>query len=138
MVLLMFCTQSVSKFGKLSSGHRTGKNHFSFQSQRRVMPKNVWLQQNCTHPTSQQSNAQNPSGYDSAVYELRTFRYTSQIQKTQKNKRSSCQYPLDLQRARKFRRGVYVCVCVCVCVYMYVYICIYISASLITRKLLIV
>ena len=34
--------------------------------------------------------------------------------------------------------GVCMCVCVCVCVYMYVYICIYISASLITRKLLIV
>ena len=35
------CTQYVSKFGKLSSGHRTGKFQFSFQSQRRTMPKNV-------------------------------------------------------------------------------------------------
>ena len=26
------CTQYVSKFGKLSSGHRTGKAQFSFQS----------------------------------------------------------------------------------------------------------
>ena len=26
------CTQYVSKFGKLSSGHRTGKGRFSFQS----------------------------------------------------------------------------------------------------------
>ena len=26
---------------KLSSGHRTGKDHFSFQSQRRAMPKDV-------------------------------------------------------------------------------------------------
>ena len=31
----------VSKFGKLSSGHRIGKGQFSSQSQRRVMPKNV-------------------------------------------------------------------------------------------------
>ena len=30
-----------SKFGKLSSGHGTGKGQFSFQSQRRAMPKNV-------------------------------------------------------------------------------------------------
>ena len=30
-----------SKFRKLSSGHRTGKGQFSFQSQRRAMPKNV-------------------------------------------------------------------------------------------------
>ena len=35
------CTQCVSKFGKLSSGHRTGRDQFSFQSQRKAMPKNV-------------------------------------------------------------------------------------------------
>ena len=34
------CTQYASKFGKLSSGHRTGKGQFSFQSLRKVMPKN--------------------------------------------------------------------------------------------------
>ena len=35
------CTQYVSKFGKLSSDHRTGKGQFSFQSQRKAMPKNA-------------------------------------------------------------------------------------------------
>ena len=35
------CTQSVSKFRKLNSGHRTGKGQFSFQSQRKAMPKNA-------------------------------------------------------------------------------------------------
>ena len=30
-----------SKFGKLSRGHRTGKGQFSFQSQRKAMPKIV-------------------------------------------------------------------------------------------------
>ena len=29
------------QFGKLSSGHRTGKGQFSFQSQRKAMPKNA-------------------------------------------------------------------------------------------------
>ena len=29
------------KFGKLSSGHGTGKHQFSFQSQRKAMPKNA-------------------------------------------------------------------------------------------------
>ena len=33
--------QYASKFGRLSSGHKTGKCQFSFQSQRRAMPKNV-------------------------------------------------------------------------------------------------
>ena len=32
---------NASKFGKLSSGHRTGKGKFSFQSQRKAMPKNA-------------------------------------------------------------------------------------------------
>ena len=30
-----------STFGKLSSGHRTEKGQFSFQSQRKAMPKNA-------------------------------------------------------------------------------------------------
>ena len=35
------CTQYANKFGKLSSGHRTGKGQFSFQSQRKAMLKNA-------------------------------------------------------------------------------------------------
>ena len=36
-VLHSLCQQ----FGELSSGHRTGKGQFSFQSQRKAMPKNA-------------------------------------------------------------------------------------------------
>ena len=35
------CIQYARKFGELSSGHRTGKGQFSFQSQRKAMPKNA-------------------------------------------------------------------------------------------------
>ena len=35
------CTQYASKSGKLSSGHRTGKGQFSFQSQRVGILKNI-------------------------------------------------------------------------------------------------
>ena len=41
MMLWKCCTQHASKFGKLSSGHRTGKGQFSFQSLRKEMPKNA-------------------------------------------------------------------------------------------------
>ena len=34
-------TQYAGKFGELSSDHRTGKGQFSFQSQRKAMPKNA-------------------------------------------------------------------------------------------------
>ena len=36
-----FTTSTTCKFGKLSSGHRTGKGQFSFQSQRKAVPKNA-------------------------------------------------------------------------------------------------
>ena len=39
MLLLKCYTQYASKFGKLSSGHRTGKGQFSFQSQRKACQK---------------------------------------------------------------------------------------------------
>ena len=41
MMLWKCCTQHASKFGKLSRGHRPGKGQFSFQSQRKAMPKNA-------------------------------------------------------------------------------------------------
>ena len=41
MMLWKCCTQYASKFGKLSSGHSTGKGQLSFQSQRKAMPKNA-------------------------------------------------------------------------------------------------
>ena len=41
MMLWKCCTQYASKFGKLSSGNRTGKGQFSFQSQRKAMTKNA-------------------------------------------------------------------------------------------------
>ena len=40
-MLLKCCTQQASRFGKLSSGHRTRKGQSSFQSQRKAMPKNI-------------------------------------------------------------------------------------------------
>ena len=39
--LFQILKDDASKFGKLSCGHRTGKGQFSFQSQRKEMPKNV-------------------------------------------------------------------------------------------------
>ena len=39
MMLWKCCTQYASKFGKLSSVHKTGKGQFSFQSLRKAMPK---------------------------------------------------------------------------------------------------
>ena len=56
MILWKCCTQYASKFGKLSSGHRTGKGQLSFQSQRKAMPKNA-------QTTAQKGNAKECSSY---------------------------------------------------------------------------
>ena len=44
-------TQYASKLGKLSSGHRIGKDQFSFQSQRKAMPKNAQTTAFISHTT---------------------------------------------------------------------------------------
>ena len=43
--------QYSSNSGKLSSGHRTGKGQFSFQSQKKGMPKNAQAMAHCTYLT---------------------------------------------------------------------------------------
>ena len=43
MMLWKCCILYVSKFGKLSSGHRTGKGQVLFHFQRKAMPKNVQI-----------------------------------------------------------------------------------------------
>ena len=77
LMLRKCCTQYASKFGKLSSGHRTGKGQFSFQSQRKAMPKNVKLPHSCTYLTHKQSNAQNSPSEASTVGEPRASRCSS-------------------------------------------------------------
>ena len=74
------------------------KGQFSFQSQRRAIPKG--LPYNCAHVTCQQENAQNPSSQASTVYESRTSRCTSLVQKGQRNQRSNCQHVLDCRKSK--------------------------------------
>ena len=103
-MLLKCCILSVSKSGKLSSGHRPGKGQFSFQSQRRAMPKNVQSTvQVCSFHILM---LKNPSSQASTVRELRTSRCTSWIQKRQRNQRTNCQHPLDHGNSRK---SIYFC-----------------------------
>ena len=49
------------KFVKLSSGHGTGKGQFSFQTQRRAVPKNVQTTLQLHSFTCWLSYSQNPS-----------------------------------------------------------------------------
>ena len=59
MLLIKCYTQYVSKFEKLSSGHRTRKGQFSFQSQRKAVPKNAQTTPHLHLIHMPESNAQN-------------------------------------------------------------------------------
>ena len=61
------CTQYANKFGNLSSGHRTGKGPFSFQSQRKAMPKNAQTttQLHSSHTLAKLCSKFSKSGFNS-------------------------------------------------------------------------
>ena len=101
MMLWKCCTQYASNFWKLRSGHRTGKGPFSFQSQRKAMPKNVQTTAQLYSCHMLESNAQNCPNQPSTVLEPRTSRCSSWLEKRQRNQRSNCQHPLDCWKSTR-------------------------------------
>ena len=78
--------QYASKFGRLRSGHRTGKGLFSFQSQTKVMPKNVQTTTQLHSSHTLASNAQNSPSQASTVREPWTSRCSNWIYKRQRTR----------------------------------------------------
>ena len=66
------------------------------------------LPHNYTHLTHQQSNTENSLSQALTVYEPRTARYSSWIQKRWRNKRSNCQHPQDPQKSKRIQEK-YIC-----------------------------
>ena len=100
-MLLKCCTQYASKFGKLSNGHRSGKGQFSFQSQRKAVPKNV---QTTTHLHSPHTLAKKCSKFSKPCLNIAwtvTFQmFRLDLEKAEKPE-SSCQHLLDHQKSKK-------------------------------------
>ena len=101
MMLLKCCIQYVSKFTKLSSGHKTRKGHFSFQSQRRAMPKNdqTTTQLHSSHILAKKCPIFPKQGF--TVHKPWTSRYSSWILKRQRNRRSNYQHQLDHRSSKR-------------------------------------
>ena len=74
----------------------------------------------CAHSTCQQGFAKNPSRQASVVCELRTSRYTSWVQKRQRNQRSNCQHMMDIEKTREFQKNIYFCFIDCAKFFDYV------------------
>ena len=83
------------------------KVSFHSNSKERQCQRMFKLPHNCTHLTSYQSNAQNSPCEVSIVCEPRTYRYSSWIQKRQRNQRSNCQHLLYHKKVREFQKNIY-------------------------------
>ena len=103
-MLLKCCTQCTSKFGKLISGHRTGKGQFSFQFPRKAMSKMLKLPHECTHLTGYQCNAQNSPSQASTVCESRTSRCSSWIYKGRGTRDQIANIHWIIEKAREFQK----------------------------------
>ena len=87
MMLSRYCTQYAINLWKIS-GHWTGESQFSFQSQRRAIPKKV------------QTRA-------STICDPRTSRCISWIQTRERNQRWNCQHPWHHSKRKVFQKNIY-------------------------------
>ena len=108
MMLWKCCTQYASKFGKLSGDHGTGKGQFSFQSQRKAMPKNA---QTTTQLHSYTSKVM------LKILQARLQQYINRelpdVQagfRKVRNQRSNCQHLLDHLKSKRIpEKNIYFC-----------------------------
>ena len=99
------CTQYVSKFGKLSGGHRTGKGQFSFQSQRKAMPKNAQTtaQLYSSHMLAKWCSKFSKPGFNSTwTVNFQVFKLDlEKAEEPEMNQRSNCHHLLDHQKSNR-------------------------------------
>ena len=107
-MLLKCCTQYASKFGKLGSGHRTGKS-FQFIPKERQCQIILKLWFNWYHFTCQQDNTQNPSSQASGVRDLKTSRCISWIQNGRGTRDQIANIRWIIEKAREFQKNIYFC-----------------------------
>ena len=95
------CTQYDSKFGKLSSGHRTGKIQLSFQSQRKAITKNAQTasQLYSSHTLVKECSKFSKPGFNSMW--TMNFQMFKLALERENNQRSNCQYQLDHQKSKR-------------------------------------
>ena len=96
------CTQYVSTFGKLSSGHSTRKCQFSSQSQRKAMPKNAQTttQLHSSHMLAKQCSKFSKLSFNSTWTE-NFHMFTLGLEKAEETQRSNFQHLLDHRKSNR-------------------------------------
>ena len=112
MMLWKRCTQYASKFGKLSSSHRTGKGQFSFQSQRKPMPKNAQTttQLHSSHTLVKQCSKFSKPGFNSMwTMNFQMFKLDFKKAEEPGIKLPTSTGSLKRKRVREFQKNIYFC-----------------------------
>ena len=100
------CTHYASKFGKLSSGHRTGKDQFSFQSLRKAMPKNV---QTTTQLHSSYMLAKKRSKFSKQGFNWEFPDVQAGFRKGKGIRDQIANIHWIIEKAREFQKNIYFC-----------------------------
>ena len=103
-------THYVSTFGKLSSGHRTGKSQFSFQSQRKAVPKNAQTtaQFHSSHTLAKKCSKFSKPGFNS----MSTVNFQMFKLDLEKAEKPEIKLPTSFgssKKAREFQKNIYFC-----------------------------
>ena len=109
-MLWKFGTQYANKFGKFSSGHRPGTGQFSFQSQRKAMPKNV-------QTTAQFHSSHMASKVMLKIFQVRFQQYVNRklsdvqagFRKGRGTRDQIATIHWIIKKAREFQNNIYFC-----------------------------
>ena len=109
-MLLKCYTQYASKFGKLSSGHRTWKGQFSLQSQRKAMPKNVQTttQLHSFHILEKQCSKFSKPGFNS-TWTVNFQMFKLPFRKGWGTRGQITNIHWIIKKAREFQKNIYFC-----------------------------
>ena len=107
MMLWKCYTQYASKFGKLSSGHTTGKGQFSFQSQRKAMPKNAQTtaQLHSSHMLVRWCLIFSKPGFSNTW----TMNFQAHFRKGRGTRDQIANICWIMEKAREFQKNIYFC-----------------------------
>ena len=111
MMLWKSCTQYASKFGKLSSSHRTRKGQFSSQSQRKAMPKK------CSNYHTSALISQASKVILKILQAILQQYMNHELSDVQagfrnlwpRNQRSNCQHLMEHRKSKRVPKNIYFC-----------------------------
>ena len=110
MMLWKCYTQYASKIGKLSSGHRTGKEEFSFQSQRKAMSKNAQTttQLHSSHILVKSCSKFSKPGFSEKwTVNFQVFKLKVREGRGTRNQIANIHWIIE--KAREFQKNIYFC-----------------------------